>query len=392
MGLFARGVGLLVIVIASTSVGLAQPKSSAPALVGATELIKLTTPAGFIDDPVAIDNDRLAYVVADAADKCELHVVTIATKQDQVVDLAPVTVHPVALRLVGPRAFVVGSVEDGNVIGALVELAPQGKKPAGTPVYKLGPAAHITVIMRDGQPRIAVHKVTAQKPGTRHDIDLVALDTGRRIAGGHLDLDAAGTSTALDFKVNHWAEGMTRAFGIKGGEWDKKENQRSPDIEATYDLVTGKLTDKKPIEDLFEQRKRYEALAKADDQVDFVRMAWDNKGLQIWRGGRPSAIALDQPITNYDAQSLLGTVEPDGSGWIAMSIDPVNPDAVARKKADPEYFDVFHVGADGKAERKARVLAPKSRHRFGVLGNHLWVLERSNGFDRGGKSLTLYQL
>ena len=72
--------------------------------------------------------------------------------------------------------------------------------------------------------------------------------------------------------------------------------------------------------------------------------------------------------------------------------DPVNPDAVARKKADPEYLDVFKAGVDGKAVRKMRILATGTRHRFGVIHDKVWLLERSKGFDRGGKSLTFYSI
>jgi hypothetical protein len=132
-------------------------------------------------------------------------------------------------------------------------------------------------------------------------------------------------------------------------------------------------------------------------------MAWDNSGVQIWHAGKTVAVALDQPITNYDPKSLQGFVAADGSAWFVLKMDPVNPDAVARKKADPEYVDVFHVGADGKATRKARVLETGLRVRFGIPGlenggaapataSRFWLLERSSGFERGGKTVTLYQL
>jgi hypothetical protein len=397
-------VSLVVFVTAASAQPATPPsapaKATVPPLVGATEVAKFTTPAGFIDDPVATDDQRLAYVIADGTAKAELHVVALATPSapDTVVDVSAITSHPIALRLVGPRAFVVGATEDGNQIAALVELvAPSKTKPAGTAVYKLGPATHITVITRDGRPRIAVHRATATPAGTRHEVELVALDTGKRIAAGRpFELDASQIEHKLEFRVNHWADGMTRAIGIKGGEWDKKENQRTPDAEATYDLVTSTVTDRRPIQDLFEQRKRYQALADAASGVEFVRMAWDNTGVQVWRAGKPTAFELDQPITNYDPKSLQGFVLADGSAWFSLKIDPVNTDAVARQKADPEYLDVFRAGNEGKAIRKLRVLAKATRYRFGLVGDktgdRLWLLERPTGFDRGGRSLALFKL
>ena len=78
--------------------------------------------------------------------------------------------------------------------------------------------------------------------------------------------------------------------------------------------------------------------------------------------------------------------------WLALKVDPVNAEAVARKKADLEYLDVFRAGPDGKAIRKARILATGIRHRFGVAGDRFWLIERNQSMERGGKSLTVYQL
>jgi len=371
------------------------PKGGVPALVGATEVVRINPAAGFIDDPVATDADRIAYVVTETGAKAELHVYSYALKAEQVIDISAVTLRPIAITLAGPRALIVGVTEDGSNIAAMIELADKGKgKPPGTVVYKLGPATHITAITRDGKPRIAVHRATPNASGTRHEVELVAIETGKRIqAGRALELDSANKQAKLELTVNHWSDGMSRAYGVKAGAWDRKEDQRSPDTEATYDLVTGKLETKK-IADLYEQRRRFQALADSGNQLDFVRMAWDNSGLQVWKAGVPKPIAFDEPLTNYDPKSVQAVVTADGGAWIAMKVDPVNPAAVERKKADPEYLDVFRAGTDGKAPRKARIMAKGIRHRFGIVadkaGDKFWLLERNNGMDRGGRSLVIY--
>lgn len=389
--------GLLGAAILGCSVAAlaAGPAPENPPLVGATEVVAIAPQPGlFVDDPVASDAQRLAYVLADDAGKTELHVLTVATNQEAVVDLAAVTHHPTALHLVGERAFVIGD-DDGKPHAALVELAAHGKsRPAGTVVYKLGPASQIAVITRAGKTRVAIDRETPTDAGTRHEVELVAIETGRRIASGRpFEVDGTGYDKQLDFHVNHWSDGMTLAYGIKGGEWDRKEDQRSPDTEATYDLVSGRIVAKKPIQDLFEQRKRFQVLASAGGTLDFLRMKWNNSVVQIWHGGAKTDAVLDQPIATYAPKSLQGVVEPDGSAWIALAVDPVNPAAVAHQKTDPEYLDVFHAGSDGKAERVARVLAPGLHEQFGVMGHdRFWLLERSSGFARGGRKLTLYQL
>jgi hypothetical protein len=287
--------------------------------------------------------------------------------------------------------FVIGRRDDGSAIAALVELDAKAKKPV---VYKLGPATDIGLITRDGARRVAVHKVAAgANGGTRHDVEVVSLETGRRVGAARtLEVADGGASEKLKFKVNHWSAGWTRAHGIKQGEWDRKENERAPDFEATYDLPSGKFVDKKKVEDLFEQRRRFQTLAEANGRTDIVRMSWDNGSVQLWRAGTLRAVELDQPITQYDPKSLQGVIGPDGSAWLLFKVDPVNQEAVARKKADPEYVDIFRVAADGKtATRKARVLAHGVRMRFGAVGERFWLVERNTGFERGGKWVALYQ-
>ena len=326
-----------------------------------------------------------------------------------IVDLSPVTLRPLAVRLVGAqRAFVIGATEDGNQVAALVEL---GKR-AATSIYKIGPAAHITLVTHNGAQRVAVHKTSATKTGVKHVVELIVLETGKRAAAGkpfELDKDF---HKKLDFHVNHWSEGWTRVSGLKGGEWNKKDNQRGPDTEATYDLVSGKFVENKAIGNLVEQRKRHLMLADAAGQLDFIRMAWDNSAVHVWSRGMSRAIELDQSIQDYDPKSLQGVVNADGSAWLALKVDPVNAGAVGRKKADPEYLDIFRVNAgETKAVRKARIPAKDLRFKFGVIASpgsagarsdadasqrsidsYVWLLERSSGFDRGGRNITLYTI
>jgi hypothetical protein len=389
----ATFLGSLAVVALLSAPAFSQPKNL-PALEGASEVMKLTTPTGFIDDAIAVDGDRIAYVVADSSAKAELHVLVLSTKAEQVVDIAPITLHPLSISLVAQRAFIVGEV-DGKQVAAMVDLVDRGKqKPAGSVIYKIPPATHITLLGN----KIAAHRVSTTATSTKHEVELLGVDNGKRISTRTLELATGDIDKKNDFRVNHWSEGWTKAHGIKGGDWDRKENQRSPDTEATYDMVSGKLLDRKKIDDLFEQRKRFQALADANGKIDFVRVGWDNTSLQAWRGGKLAKLELEQPLATYDVKNLIGVVTPD-SVWVAAKVDPVNAEAVARKKADPEYLDIFVArstasgGADGKAARKARILAHGIKHKFGVMGgDRFYLVERNQTMERGGKSLTIYKL
>src|SRR5664279_3082763 len=73
----------------------AQPAKPPPPLVGATEVQSFGAPIGFVDDAIAFDDQRLAYVVADGSTKTELHIAQPNTPE-VVTDLSPVTLHPVS--------------------------------------------------------------------------------------------------------------------------------------------------------------------------------------------------------------------------------------------------------------------------------------------------------
>ena len=367
--------GVLAVALISLPVA-AQPAKQPPPLVGATEVQSFGAATGFVEDAIGYDDQRIAYVVADGSTKSELHIAQ-PNVPEVVIDLSAITLHAISVKLLGSRTFVIGLDANNEQTGAMLEKSKV--------IWKVGPATHITVLDK----KLAIDHQT----GSRHEVELASLDTGKRIAAGHaFEVDATGTNKALDFHVNHWSDGWTKAYGIKGGDWDRKENQRTADVEATYDLIAGKFIDRHPIQDLFEQRKRYQVLADANGAFDFVRMSWDNVNVVAWRGGKSLTLEVDQALSQYDPKSLQGDLQPDAT-WIGLEVDPVNADAVARKKADPRYFDIFKAGSNGKAVRKMRVLEATGVHyRFGVIRDKVWLLERSPGFDRGGKALTFYAI
>ena len=96
------------------------------------------------------------------------------------------------------------------------------------------------------------------------------------------------------------------------------------------------------------------------------------------------------PLATYDPASIHWSIRGDRV-WFSLMVDPVNPAAVARQKADPEYLDLFEVDGS-RAVRRARIFAPKKKLTWGWAGDTLWVLEKNVGFSRGGKSLRLFRL
>jgi hypothetical protein len=254
-------------------------------------------------------------------------------------------------------------------------------------------------VLWQGQPRAALHRVTIKTAGkgtVTHALELVDLDKGKRIGKLHsLVLDGAGNAARLDFHVEFWWHGFADAAGVKGGHWDPEENQRTPDVAADYDLLEEKFSTS-PIDDPIKFAKRTQVLAARPSPTDmvFARMADDLSGLELWAGGTPNDLALDQDAAQYDPASLISIVDAKYQPWLVLEVDPTNAAAVKRKRADPQYIDLFAIDSTAmKAVRKGRVLAaPKKHYASGALGDEWWLFERSVGFDRGGTSITIYKL
>jgi hypothetical protein len=382
--------GLVAMPIAASGDDVKRPdpraKSAPP--VGLTEAFRFVPAAGFVDDPVGTDGKRVAFVVADTAGTAELRVVDLAGSElAPPIDLAAVTLKPTALAFIGDRVLVIGGETDAQ-LAALVDL--KTKKI----VYRTPPVNRATLVVRDGKQLVALYKREPSKVGTRHTVELRAAATGKRVGKVKtLEVDGTDKHAKLEFRINHWVNGFTRAVGIKGGTWNKQEDQRSPDVEATYDVITGKFLATSPIPDLVAQRKRFSVLAAAEGKDTFVRLKEDLSEIELWQDGTRTAVTLDQPLVAYgDPRRSLDLAAGPKGPWIALQVDPVNVEAVKRQKADIEYWDLFEVDGGTKATRRGRLFAGGQRFRFGFAGDRLWVLERNVGFDRGGKALVFYTL
>lgn len=359
-----------------------------PEIVDLTVVATISPDEGLIDLVTADDGaGLLAYVVADAATQAEVHVVEVATGAEvRTFDVSALSPTPQRMWFLGKgkaaSIFVTALDADGKAIGAVYD--GKGKKLRG-----FGPADTLTVITSaKGKPQIAVRKVVPSKTGETHQVELFEpTKKGKKIGKAKKLALTAGKNEKLGFVLNHWARDYTVAVGIKEGEWDKKIDARGSDRVARYDLVTGKMTTT-AMGDLRDHRQRYEKLA-GTVQGTTAEIASDLTGVELWKDDQPTTIALDAfPL--YDTKSFAYAFDDDGALWVGLRVHPWNAAALKRKKADLEYFDLFHVDASGAATRKGRVLAPKGQFAIGATAGKVWLIERNVGFDRGGKKLTIY--
>lgn len=367
-------------------------KAPPPApLVGLTELGAFAPARGFLDDVVTDDGTRLGVVVTDADQLVEIQVLGIADAGEIArVDVKPLMPAVRRFYLLGDKIFVVPRRPMGE--SAETPINPFLVGLDGQPVKgpKLRSATDIFVRPVAGQPAmIAYTRDPGHRKGVLHQVEAYDLVKGKRLGKkpGRLVLEGA-RDKKLDFEPHYFLDDMTVAVGTRGGVWRKKEDQRSPDTHAAWNLLTGAWVKDEPITDLLGRARMIEVMTEHPYRL-FARMKEDNSTVEVWTDGVARPIELDQPLELYVAASLAYAVRGDKL-WVSLQVDPVNPPAVARKKADPEYLDLFEVDGD-RAVRKARILAPKTKLRWGWVGDVLWVMEKNVGFDRGSKLLTLYK-
>ncbi len=362
------------------------PAPPPPELVGLMSTGSLVPDRGFVDDPMASDGARLAVVVTDGAALAEATVLGPDGVSQAKVDLGPVMPTVRRMYLLGSRLFVVADDPAGGpVTGALIELT-------GKVVKRHAAATDLTLRKIGGKDLVVAYTRSASAKGDQFQIALFDLLTAKRVPklGGKVVIGTDGRDAKLDLRVDYFVDDHTVAAGLRGGVWRRHEDQRSPDTQAMYDLVTSKWIKDAPIPDLLAHRRNLDILTEHHGQRVFVHVPGDGSDLQLWRDGAPTAITLDPPLANYDPATARLAMRGDRV-WLSLVVDPVNPTAVARQKADPEYLDLFEVDGN-RAVRRARIFAAKKKLTWGWSGDTLWVLEKNLGFARGGKALRFYRL
>ncbi len=390
VALWLTAVGLVAVAVptvAHARIVAVEPPLPAT-LTTAAPIYRVAPSTGFIDDAIWSDGKTLAYSITDAAAQAEVHIVDLATKAEQIIALPPGLLHPKAIRVFSETLLL---VVDNNQEQQVVHWLPRGKSKKA--VTRSATATSISMQERAGQPVVVLY--TRRDAATLvHSVEILDAATGKRVAKSrNLETDGDGKTVAsskkLEFHINHWDGGYQVAYGVREGAYDRKKDQRSPNQEAVYDVIAGKFIESTPIQDYHEQRRRFDTLQGRSDTT-FVAVSHDRSALESWQHGTKAEIkGID--LTKYRLDTLLATAGTDGV-WLGLTVDPANFSAIAAKKLDAEFFDIFHV-VDGAAVRVSHIPANSRQFSIGwAAKNTLWVTERNRGFSRGSKVLELVQL
>jgi len=375
-------------------------RGPAPGTVqGATKVHQVDPPRGFVDDPMAFDGagGRLLYVNTDAGNLVNLEVIDLAQGGAPLatVDLSEVAPLPDEVHLApGGDRFVVIYRTSADKRASKAAVLIDG---AGKVVRRFGPALDVAYTRYDGTPAVVSYTRTDKRgrKGLRvlHTVEARALATGKRLGKKvTLEADDTGHVERLGFRIQYWRDGYTRAHGIKEGTWDRKEDQRSPDKYAVYDVPARTFSRVEAIGNLVKHAEDT-AVYREFSAARFARVPRDRSGVVVYDEGGARPLQFAEPFSHYLPESLAYQAVANGGMYVSLTIDPVHPDAVARKKADDPWVDLYYVApGQTKAKRVARLMAGKRGIHWRASATHWAVLDKHVGFSRGGKSLTLYRL
>lgn len=359
---------------------------------------------GFFDDAVALNPEAhvVAVIRTDSASFAHLELFDLSTKE-KVNSIALGDPNEIYERIVfpGPDRSVVLVVRDGKSGQRLAQRFDEAGKPAGV----IGPATQIGFTSRAGKP-FAVKWDRLQKKG-RTQYAVAAVDLADLSVVGKpkvLMADLEDRLTAPALRVLAWTDGQSRLFGQEPGGYDKTKDVRMPDRAALFDLLRGEIVWRGEITDVMGWGLANQLRQRRPGRSAFADIAEDESRLELVDAmGARAPLGLRVPFEMYDPRSLIEreAVDPPRLAF-SLTVDPLNPPALARKKADVPKLDLYQVALPEPgqlvpqvpltAEHLLRVPMNDRPVGWTVHGSYVVILRKFKSFARGGDAFEVYTI
>jgi hypothetical protein len=342
---------------------------------------------GFIDDAYALRSDgkAVAYLTTDGATTATLHLADLGGTDVKVVG-APIDA--VAVEWLSPtRVLIVRGREGTSTAQVFTAAGPDKAKPIGP----FGKFAFATI---DGK-RAFVAYTRSEKRGVDHALAAYAIDTLKPLKKRtwHEDGEGQIKQGPSSVKPLWWAEGYTVLAALRAGEFDKTRDMRRPDRYTRLDAFGGKVIVETEVQDVLGFTQVGLLRRDAPNQPVIAHFSDDRKQLLFVDGIAQYEVVLPRELWKYDVATLAWQTLDDKRVALSLTIDPVNPDAVSRKKADIDEIDLYEVDRQSHAVRPLLRLSGEGRRSaWQLVGNRLLLLRKGKGFDRGGVALELFDV
>ncbi len=411
------GVVALAVWAASMGVGLARadekPAVALPPGALAPHFL-YQADKGFIDDPLGLDADAglAAILRTDSASFARIEILDLQAGK-------------------GIASFPVGSPEQiferllftsgGKSVVVITRDPATGDRTAqrygekGEARGLIGPVTDFALTLRGGKKLLvgwtrggATSNANAKGRSlfTVAAYDLATLErVGKTVAVSVED----GMIKKQDLRVGQggWIDGYTQIIGQRVGQYDKQKDVRLPDRAAAYDLLSGKIAWEADIGDVYAWAAVNNLRRDGANRTAFLSINSDTNTIELVDspGGR-SQVKLALPFEMYDSRSLVeaeSTVE--GLLYFGLALDPLNPQALARRKADRAFLDLYSLplpavgpgpsasaGHPVEPRKLARIPLGDRPVAWSAAGHWALVLAKHKHFNRGGSELAVYQI
>jgi hypothetical protein len=277
-----------------------------------------------------------------------------------------------------------------STLGAALFALDGAKK-----IKELVGADDIAVVPHQGRQVLSLVSRRQEKSG-RTRVSLALHDTLslKRVARTSLTVDANnGIKVAgRSMRLLYWGPGMTELVALEPGKYDGARDIRLPDLRVRYDVVKKQTIGAKRPENAILARKALQMREQHPAQRRLAHVSNDLKQLYLVRADDTlRKLKTAQRWQLYEARSLRQHESWDGQVlYFSLTVDPVNPEALARKKAAPERVDFYRLDSSGSLRLLGGTLVEKREFAWAASASHIAYLRKLRGFARGGKVLELH--
>jgi hypothetical protein len=350
---------------------------------------------GFIGDPMAFDagETQFAYIHTDSAKFLNIIVrATSGFKKTAEIKIDNPAAIPKQLAFTqnGKRlVFVWMDGHKGTRSATLFDIAAQKA------VKKIGPADHVALIPHKGQQVVTLTTTkTDKKGGNNFTVSAHRTTDFRKVARGTTYVQADLRLRKPKVRLLYWEPGHASLVGMQKGKYDRKRDIRLPERGTRYNVLLRKVTWSEETKEVVAWTKATTMRPNNKGQLRFLQVADDLKTIHyVDRDNTLGTVKTPLKWRHYEPKSLVQVESWDGKDLhFSVTIDPVNPDAVKRKKADKERCDLYRLDPGPRVTPLGRVLTRKRTFTWAAGKRFFSYLYKLRGFGRGGKEVAIFKV
>jgi hypothetical protein len=393
---------------AAAATGAAQYPPPVPGGPPAEPRFTIKVGKGFIDDPMALDPDgqSLAVLLTDAASFARIDIINLGSGKPR---------RSITLRDPQRQFERIAFAPGGKGVVLVSRDAGSGRRSAqyydaqGNPARLIGPVTDFGLGSENGTPYLVAWTRTSQGKSEAFTVARHRLDGLDRVgAAASFLVNRARELQKPPLKSVDWQNEYTELIGLRPGEYDKAKDIRLPDRAAILEALTGRWKWQAEIGDVYAWAAAADLRRKMPGRSLFPVLSPDTTIFDLVDyQGRRGPIQLPVQLRYYDPSTLQDRQLPGTEALLfSLAIDPLHPDALARRKKDPSYLDLYWVVPDAaksqgpagqgtlkpKVERLLRAPMDDRPTTWVAAGTHAAVLRKHKSFSRGGGQVEVYSL